>query len=160
MKLELRVFSQYQTGLAWVKFGGSSGPGHSTDTVAWDRISSKSLLHCLRNGRCEVYRQSRTSDDIHPGLPSYSIPFTNNLESEIEVENEDCPKPQGHGEATRGKMEKKEAVSIPGFFLLHLHAFPEPHRGIQPALLYPTSESCPRPGHVTWLAATGSHGDF
>jgi hypothetical protein len=112
------------------------------------------------DGRCEVYRQSRTSDDIHSGLPSYSIPFTNNLESEIGVENGDCPIPQGHGEAARGKMEKKRAVSIPGFFLLHLHAFPEPHCSIQPALLLPTSESCPRPGHVTWLAATNTHGDL
>jgi hypothetical protein len=77
-----------------------------------------------------------------------------------ELRMETVPIPQGHGEAARGKMEKKEAVSIPGFFLLHLHTFPEPHCSIQPALLLPTSESCPRPGHVTWLAATDTHGDL
>lgn len=40
------------------------------------------------------------------GEVSYSIPFTNYLESGIEIENEDLPIPCGHGEATRGRMEK------------------------------------------------------
>jgi hypothetical protein len=84
--------------------------------------------------------------------------FTNYLGSELKLRMSLSNSSRSWGSNQRRGWRRRSRFHT-RFLPTPLASFPEPHCSIQPALLFTKSALCPRPGHVTWLAATGSHGN-